>query len=397
MAGIGHNSGMSLDAVVEENLRRGLLLTQRDVLMRMSRDPRIKMKHMRIIVEIIERTNAQTGLAFPGRKRIAEDTRYIIPDVLESPDPYSESSVAKIVSDLIKWGYLVSERKAPREGGRAIAHYSIAMPTVEQLQQEITAYVESIRKRGRVGPPAIQARLPFGDDVPNGGNDRLVKVPPCGNDSDVPAGRNVSRDVPDGRNIRPPDVPPCRNDSDVPAGGNIRPDVPTGDPAVVPTGVPADVPTGDPTVTSKGTSLGTSSLSPPTPSRAEAQASEQRGGLLDLGHGVSFDGETIKHACFAIHVPSIEMRLMGVSVSKERVFATAKASALQWAVEIENGKSASLVVPQYIPGAISSALIREARYAEAHSAGMERRRAAQSSDHRGRVRFSKAGENHGRG
>lgn len=231
MAGIGHNSGVSLDAVVEENLRRGLLLTQRDVLMRMSRDPRVKMKHMRIIVEIIERTNSQTGLAYPGRKRIAEDTRFIIPDVLESPDPYSESSVAKVISDLIKWGYLVSERKAPREGGRAIAHYSIAIPTVEQLQQEITAYVESIRKRGKIGPPPIQTRLPFGDDVPNGRNVKSV-------------------DVPDGRNIRPPNVPPCRNDSDVPAGRNIRSDVPTGVRSDVPTGDPPVVPTGGPTGTS---------------------------------------------------------------------------------------------------------------------------------------------------
>jgi hypothetical protein len=36
-AGIGHNSGLSLDAVVEENLRRGLYLVQRDVLIAATR------------------------------------------------------------------------------------------------------------------------------------------------------------------------------------------------------------------------------------------------------------------------------------------------------------------------------------------------------------------------
>jgi hypothetical protein len=370
MAGIGHNSGISLDAVVEENLRRGLYLVQRDVLIAATRDPRLGHRHRVVLCEIIERMNSETGLAYPGRKLLAEDSSRWL--VSRERDTYSESGIAKTISELINFGYLVSERRSPPGSRRAIAHYTIAKPSIEELQEQITIAIQQIRRKDGSRRPQIQGQLDL--SLPPESDTRRRNVTPSGNDT-----------------------PQARND--MPQRGNVtwKADVTPVAGADVTTGPEANVTPGTATGTSIGTSLGTSSLSPPTPSQREpARASEQRHNHIDLGHGVSFDGETIKHACFAIHVPSIEYRVMGVAVSKERVLATAKASALQWAVEIENGKSPSHVVPQYIPGAIASTLIREARYAEAHSASIERRRSAQSSDHRGRVRFSSNGGNHGR-
>jgi hypothetical protein len=378
---IGHNSRrITLDIAIEENRRRGLLLSQRDVLIKMSRDPRVKMKHMRVVAEVIEHTNGQTGLAYPGRKRLAEVTGYFIMDVLkDEAGPYSESTVAKVISDLIMWGYLVSEKRALPGSGRAIAHYAIAIPTIEDLQAEITAYVERIRNRGKVGPPNIQGHLELPPpDVPPYGNN--ADVPTVGT---VPTGVKVTNsDFPTGGKVVTSDVPPYGNNADVPTGGNV----PTGNPANVPTGDPANVPTGDPTVTSKGELEKGTRYTPPTPSRSERVCVD---GPTHLGHGVTFDGETIRHPKFAINIPSIELRVFAhPSITKDMIVAAAKAAALQWAVELENGGFFDRVVPGNVAGVIVGTLMRTLRNSEAHKAQLDKQRGPPTQGHRGRVRFS---------
>lgn len=129
---LGHNQP-SFDAIVEENLLRGLYLVQRDTLISACKDPRLGHRHRWVLAEIVAMTNDRTGTAFPGRKHLATITGY------------AESTIASTVYDLIEAGYLISARRAPEGGKRALAHYTVARPNLADLQAEIARYVEEQR------------------------------------------------------------------------------------------------------------------------------------------------------------------------------------------------------------------------------------------------------------
>src|SRR5581483_346922 len=93
---IGHNQP-SFDQIAEENLLRGLYLTQLNALVRCVRDPRMSARHAQVLAEIIERTNAKTGMAYPGRARLAQDITYYVDG---EPRHYSEASIASAIYDL---------------------------------------------------------------------------------------------------------------------------------------------------------------------------------------------------------------------------------------------------------------------------------------------------------
>ena len=218
----GHNSEIGFDAIVEENLRRGLLLTHLEVLMRAGDDPRLEKRHYRLLIKIIQRTNNETGMAFPGRKKLADDTK-LYAEGVEGDKGYSESTIAKIISELIEFGYLVYERRAPEGSGRgakALAHYALAKPSVEELQQQITTYINHLRTRKPPGPPNIQARLPLGDMT-----------------SDDASGGNVT------------------SQANEDGGGNVTPRRNVRSQGNVTASPPPDVPTGVPTVTIYGSNL----------------------------------------------------------------------------------------------------------------------------------------------
>lgn len=142
---IGHNKP-SFDEIVEENIRRGLLLTIKDAYQALSRDPRAEKRHFRVLAEIIECMNisdfgAARGLAWPGRRKLAEMTA----DEMR-PDGYSEATIAKTIQELMTWGFIVQDRRPPISGGRPLSHYSIGKPSVEDLQSEISAWVREQRK-----------------------------------------------------------------------------------------------------------------------------------------------------------------------------------------------------------------------------------------------------------
>ena len=121
------------------------MLTQRDVLINCIRDPRLKPRHRLILAAIIEHTNARTGVAFPGRRALAqESTWYDGHDLVERH--YTEPGVGKTVSELIDFGYLAWTKRAPDTGRKALAHYAIVKPSVEELQAQITAYILKIRQ-----------------------------------------------------------------------------------------------------------------------------------------------------------------------------------------------------------------------------------------------------------
>jgi hypothetical protein len=193
---IGHNQ-ISLDAVVEETMARGLYLMQLTCITRAVRDPRLGSRHLQVLGQIVERTNAKTGIAYPGRARLAADIVYYANGEAKR---YSEATIAKTISELADCGYIVSERRAPDGKGRALACYTTVVPSNEDLQKEIATWCEAFKARPKRVFPTVVGTA----DVDDSGN--------------VDTNINVSRE--------PPQVAPehAENRSDVDDRGNVRPD-----------------------------------------------------------------------------------------------------------------------------------------------------------------------------
>jgi len=154
MSGIGHNHPPSFDNIVAENLRRGLLLSQLHTILRAVSDPHLSGRHLQVLAQIIERTNAKSGMAYPGRARLAADITYYSHG---EPKHYSVPSIANAVSDLIYWGYIVSDKRAAEGKGRALSHYATTPPSIEALRAQITAWCESIRQQPKREFPASRS------------------------------------------------------------------------------------------------------------------------------------------------------------------------------------------------------------------------------------------------
>lgn len=129
---IGHN-GYSFDDVVAENLERGIYWAQRDALIRIIRDPSMSSRHEIVLAEIVAMTNTETGACYPGRRHLSEATGY------------TEGTIATTIKELVAAGYLISTRKAPEPGTRALAHYAVIKPTVEELRAAVDAHIAAIR------------------------------------------------------------------------------------------------------------------------------------------------------------------------------------------------------------------------------------------------------------
>ena len=196
MSELGHN-GYSFDDVVAENLQRGLYWAQRDCLIRAIRDPNLSHRHRITIAELISAMNSETGMAYPGRRALAEATGY------------TESGIAKTICELVDMGYVASARRSPEAGGRPLAHYTIVKPSASELRAAIDAHIAAIRAA---------------DVTPIGNVTSSSKVTPWGN---VTPNRNVT---PVGnvytatlKNIKENQEP----HSDVTPVGNVTPVVPT--------------------------------------------------------------------------------------------------------------------------------------------------------------------------
>jgi biotin operon repressor len=204
-APIGHNGGEPLEVAVADALRAlsfddaardalssGLILSQRDALIRCIRDPMLSQRSKVVLAEIVLLTNNATGAAFPGRRLLAERTGY------------TEPGIAKALQELRLYGYVVDCKRAGPNGGRALMHYVVVKPTLAEMQFAIAAHIEALRTpRGMADVPygGFVADVPSGGyiraDVPSGGFLRhKADVPPLGSFSgaDVPpVGRTVTR------------------------------------------------------------------------------------------------------------------------------------------------------------------------------------------------------------
>lgn len=209
MGTIGHNGGPTFADVVADNLQTGLYWAQRDCLIRAVRDPALSHRHRLVVAELIAMSNSTTGVCFPGRRALAEATGY------------TEAGIAKTIYELVEWGYVVSERRAPEPGRRPLAHYSIVKPTAEDLQAAITAHIQAIRSASEMAPAGNVIRFPT---LPQDVTLPATDVTPRGNDT---PGRNVT---PRG-NVRNSEIEKTEQNqgtlSDVTPTGNVTPVVPT--------------------------------------------------------------------------------------------------------------------------------------------------------------------------
>lgn len=88
---------------------------------------------------------------------------------------------------------------------------------------------------------------------------------------------------------------------------------------------------------------------------ARAKTGMPREGESDQGHGVFLNCETIRHQYFLISIPGLEMAFSG-AIDRETLKTKALAHALQWAAEIENGKSPRDVVPAKVSNFLVASL-----------------------------------------
>lgn len=118
-----------------------------------------------------------------------------------------------------------------------------------------------------------------------------------------------------------------------------------------------------------------------------------------LAHGVFVNCQTVRHKAFSISIEAIAMQLatasgLGLTVEEARAHAkqSAVAHALQWALEIENGRHSDVVVPKqianFIRGSVASQLTKSTyapRKAQGGSSG-------ESPDERKKRLFARAQE-----
>jgi biotin operon repressor len=184
------SGGPSFAEIVKDVLSSGLLIVQNDAMKRAIRDPRLSHRSRVVLTFVMDHTNSATGMAFPGRKLLAERSGY------------TEAGVAKALQELRELGYIVDCKRAGPNGGRALMHYVVVKTTPEQREAAITAHVMAIRKLGTkadVTPVGkLRPDVPNGgyisSNVPNGGYDRQI----C-SQADVPSPlAKIGADVPYG-------------------------------------------------------------------------------------------------------------------------------------------------------------------------------------------------------
>lgn len=159
---MGHNRP-NFDNIVEESLARGIYLIHLQALQRCIKDPRLDERHRLVLVALTECINAKTAMAYPGRAWLVNN---IVRYVHGEPRKYSEGTIANTLSELVEFGYLYVTRRAPENGKRALSHYAVHSPSVEELQSEIALACAAIRSLPKRQFP--RAEVNSGVDVNSG-------------------------------------------------------------------------------------------------------------------------------------------------------------------------------------------------------------------------------------
>lgn len=366
-AEMGHNGGPTFDDIVRDNMDRGLLLTMKETIIAAVRDPRLDRRHIRVLAEVIDHINSASGFAYPSRKSIADATRRFEAEGVRETQGYSEAGINKTLSELVSYGYLVSTKRAVEQGGRALSIYTLRRPTTEELQDQIAAWVDAVRRGPRRSDFTYGGKVREGADVTPAGKVRGADVTPEGKvRGKVSARPGNQADYTDGGKDRRPDFTPGGNDTGAdftPVGnftpvGKDRADFTSDFTYVVPT-------------VTNTTELGERDNN--SPAHASAQAREAPApsayppgnpGEEHKGHGVYLNGETIRHATFAVSLAGIRMNTINAGLTATEVSDRCLAHALQWAVEIENGARPEKVLPSKIANFLARSIMGEVNQAK---------------------------------
>lgn len=341
-ARIGDNGGPSFNDIVRDNKDRGLLLTMKEVIVEAVRDPRLDRRHLRVLAEVISAINMMSGAAYPGHRTIANALRRHNVEGYQDFG-YSDQGIRNTLSDLVSFGYLVSTRRAAEKGGRALAHYTIRKPSVEELQNQITDWIMAQRLAPPREHPVVSARKGV-SDVTSAGDVRPPSDVMQG--GDVRQGGDISPDVrreSDVRSTSSGSSPP----TDLKPHPNVipRPDVTSGP------DVTSDVTSPVPTVTRR------KELGERTEGGAGEREAQAGPGEDHVGHGVFVNGQTIRHGSFAISLSGIQMGTINSGLTANEIKDHCVAHALQWAAEIEIGKSPRDVLPSKIANFLSRSIM----------------------------------------
>jgi hypothetical protein len=126
---------LSFDQIVARNQQHGIVLAHLNGALAVMVDPRCEPSHRIIYKELALHRNV-FGISFPGFKRLAHLTEY------------SEGKVRNVISDLIQWKHIISDRRAPAAGGRALAHYTPTPRFGLDLEALLTAFAKELKAKG---------------------------------------------------------------------------------------------------------------------------------------------------------------------------------------------------------------------------------------------------------
>jgi len=305
-----HNGGPSFDDIVRDSLDRDLWYEVSKSSSRAMQDLRLTRFQLHILGALIDFLNPETGTAFPGRKTLAEKTGY------------SEGAVANAISALIGFGYVISARRQSQPGARALAHYAITRPSVEEYQAAIEKHLADRGLKSKPGwRPQWEADVTPVDDVRKAdvitvGDVMKANVTPVG---DVRTVANVI------------------NGHDISANGT-----PVGDVRK------ADVTNGHGQYSKKEEVSKKESNNIPTHTEVVA-ARDGAGEGPRLGEdevypGVYVNCETVRHSKFVISLEALSMQLglSSVGIPRDQIKDLARkhaiAAAVDWAEQLKVGK-----------------------------------------------------------
>jgi len=143
-SGESAGAGQCFDDIVLENLREGLYIAQLNSILAAIDDPRPSRAHLQVLGKIIEHTNNQTGMAYPGAARLAAAITHY--NDAREPQYYRQQTISNLIADLKRWGYLVQDKRGVDGKGRAVSHYATTVASVAERQAQIAYWC--MEKRG---------------------------------------------------------------------------------------------------------------------------------------------------------------------------------------------------------------------------------------------------------
>lgn len=346
-ASIGHNGGPTFDDIVRDNKDRGVLISIREVIIEAVRDPRLERRHLRVLAEVFACINDETGVAYPGRSTIAARTRKWNPsDGGEEDFGYTDAGVSKTLSELVDYGYLVSTKRAVERGGKALTLYAIRKPSTEELQDQITAWIMAQRLAApRRNWRNTKAESTHVGKLSGPDSTHVGKPTHVGGVSDPKSTHAGGVSTPESMHVGK-----LWGAESTHVGNSTHVHIERAESTSDSTHV-------HPTVTSRKESVRTD-VDADAPAKASSYP-QANGGEDHIGHGVYVNGETVRHAAFAISLPGIRMQALNSGLTATELKDRCLAHALQWAVEIENGQRPDKVLPSKIANFLARSIMGE--------------------------------------